>query len=139
ETIPFIAGGVAGAAGSSVGPEVGIPAAGLGFAGAKSGLRGLGRLLGYEKPASLGQETKQTALRDLPVGMAMEEAAPVAKSVLSSRFAKSTGKGLADIFGSLPGVDTERITTLFKNPKNLLPPFFGGPPALKKAGQMLGS
>jgi hypothetical protein len=139
ETVPYVAGGLAGAAGTPLGLEASIPAAGLGYAGAKSGLRGLGRILGYEKPASLGQETKQTALGDLPIGMAMEEAAPVMSKVLNSQIAKRTGKGLADMFGTIPGVDTERIMAMFKKPRTFLPPWLGGPPALKEAGAAQGA
>ena len=139
ETVPYIAGGLAGAVGAPAGPEIGIPAAGLGYAGAKSGLRGIGKLLGYEKQNTLGQETKKTALQDLPAGMAMEEAAPVIGKILNSQIAKRTGKGLADMFGALPGVDTERIMAMFKKPSTILPPFLGGPPALKEAGAAQGA
>ena len=139
ETVPYIAGGVAGAAGAPLGPEAAIPAAGLGYAGAKSGLRGIGKLLGYEKQNTLGQESKRTALQDLPTGMAMEEAAPAVKNIINSQIAKRTGKGLADMFGALPGVDTERIMAMFKKPSTLLPPFLGGPPALKEAGAAQGA
>jgi hypothetical protein len=139
ETVPYIAGGVAGAAGAPAGPEIGIPAAGLGYAGAKSGLRGLGRLLGYEKPASLGEESKQTGLRDLPVGMAMEEVAPVAKGLMNTQVAKRAGQGIADLSSVLPGVESRSVKNLFQNPKTLLPSFLGGPPALKESGEAIGA
>jgi hypothetical protein len=138
QSVPYLAGAGAGMLGSPMGPEVAIPAAGLGYAGARSGLRGVGRMMGYEKPATLGQETKQTALSDLPIGMALEGAPSVAKNVLTSNIAKRAGRGIADMFGTIPGVDTEYIARLFKNPRSILPPKLGGPPALKEAGAEMG-
>lgn len=138
ETVPYIAGGVAGAAGMPAGPEIGIPASGLAYAGAKSGLRGLGKMLGYEKQNSLADESKQTALKDVPAGMAMEEAAPIIEGAMNSQMAKRAGRGVSDLASIMPGVESRSVQNLFKNPKTILPKFLGGPAPLEESGQAIG-
>jgi hypothetical protein len=138
ETVPYIAGGMAGAAGAPLGLLGAGAGAGLGYAGAKTGLRGIGKILGYEKQNTLPQEALKT-VTDFPTGATMEMASPAVEGVLGTQVAKRTGKGLADMFGTLPGVDTERIIAMFKNPKTILPPFLGGPPAIKEAGSTIGA
>ena len=94
--------------------------------------------MGYEKQNTLGQEAKQTALKDFPIGTAMEAIPGAAKNVLESQTAKRFGKGVADLSSVLPGVESRSVSNLFKNPRNILPEFLGGPAPLKESGEAIG-
>lgn len=146
ETVPYVAGGLGAAAAAPLDAATGNPlpsiaAGGLGFGAARSGLRGIGQRLGYEKSQTLGQNMGQTFAQDVPTG-AMMEAAPRAIGAVGREvapYAAKVGRGVADVFGSATGVDPERIVNVFKNPRTMLPPWMGGPPPIKEAGMAQGA
>jgi hypothetical protein len=112
EPVVETAGAIGGSiAGSALGPVGTAAGAGLGYGGAKAGMRGLGQYFGYEKPQSLKESAVESA-KDVATGAALE--AGTTGALRLGEMGIDSIKKLANYYKTSKGYIPEELSNLLK-------------------------